>query len=109
MTTFKLDSTNNLQFESNFETLSGGEALIQDIKTLLLMFKGEYPFNSDLGIDYYALMRENDRNELIKSVFDKIKGDSRVKSIKNSSVDFKNGKLELTCEILTSWGEVLNV
>lgn len=109
MTTFKLDSTNNLQFESNFETLSKNEALIQDIRTLLLMFRGEYPFNSDLGIDYYALMQNNDRNELLNAIFDRIKGDSRVKTIKNSNVDFKNGKLELTCEILTSWGEVINV
>ena len=109
MTTFKLDSSNNLQFESNFETISGGEALIQDIRTLLLMFKGEYPFNSDLGIDYYALMGANDRNELINTIFERIKADSRVKSIKNSSVNVNNGKLELTCEILTSWGEVINV
>lgn len=109
MTTFKLDSSNNLQFESNFETLSGSEALIQDIRTLLLMFKGEYPFNNDIGIDYYALMSANDRNELINTIFDRIKADSRVKSIKDSSVNVKNGKLELTCEILTSWGEVINV
>lgn len=109
MTTFKLDSSNNLQFESNFETISGGEALIQDIRTLLLMFKGEYPFNSEIGIDYYTLMGANDRNELINTIFDRIKADSRVKSIKDSSVNVKNGKLELTCEILTSWGEVVNV
>lgn len=109
MTTFKLDSSNNLQFESNFETISGGEALIQDIRTLLLMFKGEYPFNNEIGIDYYALMGANDRNELINTIFERIKADSRVKSIKNSSVNVNNGKLELTCEILTSWGEVINV
>lgn len=109
MTTFKLDSKNNLEFESNFETLSGSSALIQDIKTLLLMFKGENPFNTSDGVDYYNLMQRGDLNEIKRVIIERIKSDSRVKTIQNVTISNNKGNLDLSLQILTSWGELVNV
>lgn len=109
MTTFKLDSYNNLKFESEFELLSGSQALIQDIRNLLLMFKGEFPFNTDLGLDYYAMASNQSKDNIQSLIIDRIKQDERVKSIKNIEVEVKNDNLNLTMQILTSWGEIVNV
>lgn len=109
MTTFKLDSSNNLQFESNFETLSGSVALIQDIRNLLLMFKGENPFDISEGIDYYNLMQKGDLNAIKSAIVDRIKADSRVKTIQNVTISNNKGNLDLSLQILTSWGELVNV
>lgn len=109
MTTFKLDSKNNLEFESNFETLSGSSALIQDIKTLLLMFKSENPFNTSEGIDYYNLMQRGDLSEIKRVIIERIKSDSRVKTIQNVTISNNKGNLDLSLQILTSWGELVNV
>jgi len=109
MTTFKLDSNNNLEFESNFETLSGSEALIQDIRNLLLMFKGENPFDTSEGIDYYTLMQKGDLSAIKSAIVDRIKADSRVKTIQNVTISNNKGNLDLSLQILTSWGELVNV
>ena len=110
MKTFKLNANNNLQFESNFEVLSGSEALIQDIRTLLLMFKGENPFDSSEGIDWYALMQKSDRNAILSAIKDRIKSDSRVKDISNIEFDIdKNQKMNVTLQIETTDGEIINV
>ena len=110
MKTFKLNANNNLQFESNFEVLSGSEALIQDIRTLLLMFKGENPFDSSEGIDWYALMKKSDRNAILSAIKDRIKSDLRVKDISNIEFDIdKNQKMNVTLQIETTDGEIINV
>lgn len=109
MTTFKLDKNNNLCFESEFELLSGADALIQDIRNMLLMFKGEYPFDSDIGLDYYGIMSNQSKENIETLILDRIRQDERVKSIKNVETNAKNGELSLSMQILTSWGELVNV
>ena len=109
MTTFKLDKNNNLCFESEFELLGGADALIQDIRNMLLMFKGEYPFDSSVGLDYYGMMSNQSKENIEQVILDRIRQDERVKSIKNVETTAKNGELNLSMQILTSWGELVNV
>lgn len=109
MTTFKLDKNNNLCFESEFELLNGADALIQDIRNMLLMFKGEYPFDSDTGLDYYGIMSKQSKENIETLILNRIRQDERVKSIKNIETTAKNGELSLSMQILTSWGELVNV
>ena len=69
---FKLDSNNNIINNSNFILASDKAALIQDIKTLLYMYKGEYVYNKNLGIDYIEYMRNNDETGLLAAMQQRI-------------------------------------
>lgn len=109
MTSFKLDSANNLQFGSDFTLVSGTEALVQDIRTLLLMFSGENPFNTDEGLNYYNLMQNMQTDELKNAIIERVKSDSRVKSVKNVTSTYKGKELDISLQVLTQWGEVINV
>ena len=51
MKTLKLDKNNNLTFSNNLETIENKDAIKQDIKTLLLMWLTEYPFNTNEGLN----------------------------------------------------------
>ena len=53
MQTLRLDKNNNLILGNSFDTLDGAEAIKQDIKTLLLMWITEYPFNINKGLNWY--------------------------------------------------------
>lgn len=108
MKTLALDEKNNLIFESDFQVKDGAEALTQDIKNLLMMFKGEYPFNTSKGISYYDLASLNNKQRIENAILERLKQDKRVKSITNLQIDFKNGEMRMSCEINSSVG-VINV
>lgn len=84
---FKLDSSNNIINNSNFILVSGIDALVQDIKTRLYMYKGEYPFNINQGIDYISYMRNDDETGLLAALQTRILEDERV-----SNVTFESAK-----------------
>lgn len=106
MKTFKLDFNNNLIFGNNFEMLSDSEALIQDTRTMLLMFQGENPFNTSEGINYYTLASANNKEDIENAIIDRLKDNSRIKSVKNIQIDYSKGTLNLSCQIITQWGEL---
>lgn len=108
MKTLALDEKNNLIFESDFQVKDGAEALTQDIKNLLMMFKGEYPFNTSKGISYYELASQNNKQRIENAILERLKQDKRVKSITNLQIDFKKGEMQMSCEINSSVG-VINV
>ena len=84
---FKLDRNNNIINNSNFILVSDKAALIQDIKTRLYMYKGEYPYDKNKGIDYISYMRENNEQGLLAAIQSRILEDSRV-----SNVTFETAK-----------------
>lgn len=84
---FKLDSNNNIINNSNIILISDKAALVQDIKTLLYMYKGEYPYNTNKGIDYIAYLQNNDETGLLAAIQSRILEDSRV-----SNVTFETAK-----------------
>ncbi len=108
-TSFRLDANNNLYFGSGFDLVSGTEALVQDIRNLLLMFQSENPFNTDEGLHYYNLLQNMQGDELKEAIITRIKSDSRVKSVRNVDSAVKNGRIDISLEILTTWGEVVYV
>lgn len=108
MVSLKLDSNNNLLYKNNFLTIDNQDAIIQDIKTLLLMFKSEYPFNLDEGLDWYNLASYNNVNAIKTAIKERILSDSRIKAINSLEVSFKNGKMGLSAELVTKWG-IINV
>lgn len=108
MRTLQLDNNNNLVFQSNFLTLSGKEAIRQDIKNLLLMFKGEYPFNIDMGINYYDLLTWNNKDYIKNQIKERVLTDKRIKAIYNLQVGFNHKSLNVNMDLETTEG-VINV
>lgn len=108
MQTFALDSNNNLIVTTQQQTKSGADAIIQDIKTLLLMFQTEYPFNKKKGIHWYNLLQKNNKNLIRETIIKRILEDSRIKNVNNIQIFSENGVLKISAELYTSEG-VLNV
>lgn len=94
---FKLDSNNNIINNSSFIMVSGTPALVQDIKTLLYMYSGEYPYNTNKGIDYIEYMRNNDETGLLAAMQTRILEDSRVTNVTfDTAKESNNLKIILT-------------
>lgn len=94
---FKLDSNNNIINNSNIITVSDKDALVQDIKTRLYMYKGEYPYNTSKGIDYIEYMRNNDETGLLAAIQARILEDTRVTNVTfESAKESSNLKIILT-------------
>lgn len=108
MKSFALDSNNNLIISDKITTKSGVNAIKQDIKTLLLMFFNEYPFDRRKGIDWIDLTLRNNRVALKEAIIKRLLQDARIKNIKNLNLQNENGKISITAEIYTSEG-VINV
>lgn len=103
---FKLDSNNNIINNSNIVTVSDKDALVQDIKTLLYMYKGEYPYNTNKGIDYIAYLQNNDETGLLATMQQRILEDARVTNVTfETAKESNNLKIVLT---ITS-GETVSI
>lgn len=103
---FKLDSSNNIINNSNIITVSDKDALVQDIKTMLYMYKGEYPYNTSKGIDYIEYMRNNDETGLLAAMQQRILEDTRVTNVTfETAKESNNLKIVLT---ITS-GETVSI
>lgn len=108
MQTLRLDKNNNLIFGNSFDTLSGAEAIKQDVKTLLLMWITEYPFNINKGLNWYELSTYNNKNDIIIAVKERLLQDKRIFSVVNLEVYFKDNQLSIEAELETVEG-VINV
>ena len=108
MRTLKLDKNNNLTFSNNLETIESKDAIKQDIKTLLLMWLTEYPFNTNEGLNWYQLATYNNKNDIIAEVKERILQDKRVLNINSIEVSFNNNLLNIEAELETSEG-IVNV
>lgn len=108
MTTLKIDKNNNLEFSNDFQTIDSKEAIKQDIKTLLLMWLTEYPFNINEGLNWYQLSTYNNKNDIIIAVKDRILQDKRILNVNSIEVYFNNNILSIEAELETTEG-IVNV
>lgn len=106
----KVDLNNNLIFGENFLICDDDEALVQDIRNLLGLWLGEYPFNSKIGIDYLGMLKSNNLEFLISQISDIINTDSRISS---NSISYNrkgvNDEVILNIKIQTNEGRIINV
>lgn len=109
MTTLAIDSSNNLLVGNELVTRIDKNALIQDIRTRLGMFRKEYPFDTEQGVDYIGLFSLNDRAELKNAIIAEIKKDERVDSAVINDLKFISGVLTMSIQITTREGELINV
>lgn len=108
MTTLKIDKNNNLEFSNDFQTIDSTEAIKQDIKTLLLMWLTEYPFNINQGLNWYQLSTYNNKNDIIIAVKDRILQDKRILNVNSIEVYFNNNILSIEAELESTEG-IVNV
>lgn len=108
MRTLKLNKNNNLTFSNDFQTIDSKEAIKQDIKTLLLMWVTEYPFNINQGLNWYQLSTYNNKNDIIIAVKDRILQDKRILNVNSIEVYFNNNILSIEAELETTEG-IVNV
>ena len=108
MRTLKLDKNNNLTFSNDFQTIDSKEAIKQDIRTLLLMWVTEYPFNTNQGLNWYQLSQYNNKNDIIIAVKDRILQDKRILNVNSIDVSFNNNLLSIEAELETIEG-IVNV
>ena len=108
MRTLKLDKNNNLTFSNDFQTIDSKEAIKQDIRTLLLMWVTEYPFNIAEGLNWYQLSQYNNKNDIIIAVKDRILQDKRILNVNSIDVSFNNNLLSIEAELETIEG-IVNV
>ena len=108
MKTLKLDKNNNLNFSNNLETIESKDAIKQDIKTLLLMWLTEYPFNTNEGLNWYQLATYNNKNDIIAEVKERILQDRRVLNVNSIDISFNDNLLNIEAELETTQG-IVNV
>lgn len=106
MISLKLDKNNNIIFQNNFLTISDQNAIIQDVKNLLLMFQTEYPFDLTMGIPWYELAAYNNSNVIKNTIKERILEDNRIQSVNNLNVFFENGKMQISAELITDLGAI---
>lgn len=99
-----LDAKNNIVFGTDFKLVSGADALTQDIKNLLQVFKGEYVFDSGKGIDYYDLASKNNYSNIQSAIIDRVMSDARVQGVKNVEFGVNKGTFEISLQIESEYG-----
>ncbi|TLD85815.1 hypothetical protein [Helicobacter sp. MIT 05-5294] len=107
MTTLALDSKNNLIAFGNFVTREGINAVVQDVKTLLLMWEKEYPFNLTKGLNYYDIVNQNSNSLVKREIARRILEDKRIINIQSLECSFERGVLNIKATLETTEGVVV--
>lgn len=109
MRTLKLDENNNLVVERNGIVLIDGiDACAQDTKTRIGIVKGEDPYDTDKGADYYneLLGKMGGERYLREEVRKRIMDNDEILGIKRFVVEQNRPehKLTITADIATIYG-----
>ena len=105
MTSFELDSKNNIVYGYSFFEVDNKKRILQDIKTKISMILGENPFDSEEGFDFISYLQNNtyDIQHKMKNECKKIEGVSDI------IIETDNNGGIVSFQILTQAGDVLNV
>lgn len=109
MQTVGLDENNNIVIkQGNITVKDGIDALAQDIKTRVGLYKGENLFDISEGIDYDnqvlgVIAGYNFYEELIKN---RILGNPEVKTVSNIELSRQGRQLNATAEIQSIYGDI---
>lgn len=104
MTTFAVDNNNNLLFKSNIQIKSGLEAVTQDIRTKLSMWRGEDIYNLDNGLDYEKIVKSNNINLIKNAIKSELKKDDRIQKIEFLEFNNIDSNLNVKIQITTNEG-----
>lgn len=104
MKTFAVDNNNNLLFKSNIQIKSGLEAVTQDIRTKLSMWRGEDIYNLDNGLDYEKIAKSNNINLIKNAIKSELKKDDRIQKIEFLEFNNIDSNLNVKIQITTNEG-----
>lgn len=106
----KLDEKNNMIFAENFILVDGINSLAQDVKNKLDLWRGEFIYNVEIGLDYLEMLRYNNLDLLKSEIEDYISQDERVESVIIQEFrENEDGNIKFLIKITTKEGEVLYV
>ena len=109
MITISLDENNNINLTNNNIVIkSDAKALLQDIKSLLLINKGENTFNTEQGIDYdNDILGKEGSEEYIKNLItNELLTNNEITNINKIELDYKDNVLNINNSINTIYGEI---
>lgn len=96
--------------KGSIKTLSGVEAVAQDIQTRILLNKGENPYNMQDGIDYDTeVFGKYGGEEYLRNIYrDRIGDSPEITDVRNILFTRENGTVNVSAEVQTIYG-VVNV
>lgn len=109
MVSLKVNADNNLEFADNFILCSGVDALRQDARNKISMWKGEYPYNIDEGIDYLEILKTANKNLFLAELRQALLLDARILNVDVKIGKVISGKVMIELNITTTKGEMLYV
>lgn len=106
----KLDNDNNLVIDDQGVSLiEGDEALAQDVRNRLLLYKGECFYNPELGLCFHEDLHSLNKNGIIQSIKNKLDEDPRIKNYDIQIVSEESGKLDVEIKLITKEGNTVYV
>lgn len=109
MVSLRVDENNNLLFADNLFIAEGVEALRQDARNKISMWRGEYPYNINEGIDYLEILKTANKNLFIAELKQALLADDRILNVEIKLDKVIEGKVTIDLSITTQKGELINV
>lgn len=107
MQTLKLDENNNLVvFQGNLQVEEGVDACAQDTRTRIGLCRGENPYNTDDGADFFNefLGKMGGRDYVREVIRQRILDNEEIVQVNSLSLNTEKDKLVMTSEISSIYG-----
>lgn len=107
MQTMKIDDNNNLVLtQGNLEIAEGVEACAQDTKTRIGICRGENPFNTGQGADFFNefLGKMGGRDYIRETIRNRILDNDEIVQVNSLDISHEKDKLIITSEISSIYG-----
>lgn len=105
----RIDENNNLLFGDNLFTIDDLESVVQDIRTRLSMWEGEYPYNTSEGVPYLDILRSANKNLFDATLRQEVLKDDRIQNAEVSVSRVKSGVATIEVRGTTKEGVKFNV
>ena len=109
MTSLQIDEHNNLVIEQKtMTTVSGITACAQDVKTRIGLHKGEDPYDTERGIDYFGeILGKYGGLEYIRTVIrERIMDSDEILGVTNMKITKDEDTTKIDTEILSTYGVI---
>lgn len=107
MQTLKLDENNNLViFQENLQVEDGVEACAQDTRTRIGLCRGENPYNTDDGADFFNefLGKMGGRDYIREVIRQRILDNEEIVQVNSLRLSTEKDKLVISSEISSIYG-----
>lgn len=111
ISSLKLDSNGDLDITNNtFNFITNESAVIQNIKSLLSIRKGEWFRNTQTGLSHENLFGKNINEELLRlDIVESISQESFVQSVDEVGISFNNKERKITITFVCTLNDLTNI